>query len=120
MGEADKGYQLKMETVKNHEAMATHTILPGARVKVESKHGKGFAWCSIIEQEVDVERRPQNEEPHHESRMGLFHSMGPFAVYYAQHSSRQVYEAGTRLYAFLKPGDHTVMRIPHPRSVAKK
>ena len=116
MAEKDSGYQLGIEELKEHDPASTHTILPGARIKVETKTRRGFAWGTVIGSEFDAVLQPREAEPHREKQMRLFLAMSAFSVYYINHDSTARYEGDTRLYAFPpKKGNVFVYKIPKPR-----
>lgn len=119
MGEHLAGHQLTFEPLKEHDSDSTHTVLPGARIRVQSKHSSFFAWATS-ESEFDVAMQDKNEEPHHEPSMRYCLAMAAFSVFYSQHNSSAHYEAGHPLFIF-PPGkeNHSVVRIPKTR-VAKK
>lgn len=117
----DELHVLTHEHKLHNESDATHTVSPGARIKVESRTGRGFTWATVIENAFSAQIIPKEEEPRHERGMRLFQAFGPFAAYYPQHDRRVVYEAGTRIYAFSRPQDKTVCAIPKsPVAIARE
>lgn len=105
-------YQKGFEPTKEHLSTSTHTIYPGALIKVKTRSRSGFALALVIDNEFDVHRYSEEYGDPSERPRHLFEADGPFTVRYAKYRSRIGYDKGTRLYAFLNPPDGTVVKIP--------
>ena len=93
----------------------SHTIHPGARIKVETKTGRGFAWATS-RSEFPAAIQLKEIEQKKIKGMRLFLAMAGFTVCYPEHDYREVfYDIYTRIYAFSKPEDGLVTKIPPPK-----
>ena len=110
MAEGFRGNRGQPESSSSHEIIATHTILPGASIKVNTMNG--YTWAVVVDGQFTAMILPKTEEAKHEKSMRFFEAVDPFTVYYPRHQSRARKEAGTRLYAFPNPQDHLVRKIP--------
>ncbi len=111
MTERRRPVQLGFEETREHTPGATHTILPGAMIKVQTKSGRGLALAQVVDEQFDAHRPTGTSESPSEKPRHLFVADDPFTVWYQQHNSRVKYPVGTRFYAFLSPQDKTVKKI---------
>lgn len=104
------GSQMVFPIPEVHRLGATHIVYPGARIRVNTKTGKGFAWCTA---ETSFDVALYRREP----GMSLFVAKEPFCVWYSPNlegrdGSEIKYPFGTQLYAFNNPKNGTVVKIP--------
>ena len=92
--------------------VATHIILPEARILVRMKTNPGqFAWATTVS-EFEAALQAIGLAPKEMTEMRFFLAMHAFTVRFLQHNNKRVeYPESTSLYAFLNPTDGLVQPL---------